>query len=80
MGKKTMGVKMNLPTTPEGWDAFRRAMAEANTTLLVGALNKMDAPVEQKRAYIRSLNGHAPWGHTHRRDSNAKEVGVFGGT
>lgn len=65
--KKDIKVKVNMPTTAEGMEIFRAAMAQANTLLLVGALNKVDAPLHEKKAYIASLGGHAPWGHTHQR-------------
>lgn len=67
MAKRDIKVTVNLPTTEEGWKTFLAAMAEANTLLLVGALNKVDAPLAEKKAYIASLGGHAPWGHTHQR-------------
>lgn len=64
--KKSIKATVNLPTTAEGMEIFRAAMAQANTLLLVGALNKVDAPITVKKAYIESLHGHAPWGHTHQ--------------
>lgn len=69
MAKSSIKVTVNMPTTEEGWQTFLAAMAEANTLLLVGALNKGTAPLEAKKAYIESLNGHAPWGNTHRKQA-----------
>lgn len=71
MAKRDIKVTVNLPTTEEGWKTFLAAMAEANTLLLVGALNKVDAPLAAKKAYYESLNGHAPWGDTHRKRAEA---------
>lgn len=63
MRAEEIRVVINWPTTAEGWAVFRQAMAKANTSVLVSALNQTDAPLSAKRAYLDSLGGHAPWGH-----------------
>lgn len=59
--QQPIGVQIHLPQTPEGMAAFTAAMARFNGGVLVDALNKLRAPLEEKKAYLAGLHGAAPW-------------------
>lgn len=42
--------------------------------MLVGAINKLRAPLEEKKAYLAGLHGAAPWSKNEQEESdNGKE-------
>lgn len=61
MHRNPIGVIVRMPTTEEGIARYKRRMMEVNSDILGDALNHIDAPLEAKRAYLRTLNGRAPW-------------------
>ena len=72
--QKPIGVRIHLPQTPEGMAAFTAAMARFNGGVLVGALNKLHAPLEEKKAYLAGLHGAAPWSKNEQEETeNGKE-------
>lgn len=58
---KKIGVSVNLPTTPEGIERLKAQMIIFNSEVLGGALGRVDAPLKDKQAYVRSLHGVVPW-------------------
>lgn len=59
--RKPIGVIINMPTTAEGMAMLREAIMEVNGQLLACGLRRVDAPVEAKKAYLKSLGGVVPW-------------------
>lgn len=70
---QTINVRVHLPETAEGLEVLREAMAKFNGMLLVGALNKLPAPISEKRAYLEGLQGVAPWANNSKEDEYGKE-------
>ena len=62
MAKKQIGVKVIMPTTPEGNAMLDKAMMQFNSRLLACALNSHpEIPYEAKVRFIESLDGVVPW-------------------
>lgn len=68
MAQRRIPVQVNLPQTPEGMAALRAAMARFNGSVLTGALNKLPAPIGEKRTYLEGLKGTAPWANNSEED------------
>lgn len=69
MAQTHINVRMHLPTTAEGTADLREAMARFKAGVLVGALNKLPAPIGEKKAYLAGLNGETPWSNK-RQEGN----------
>lgn len=70
---QTINVRVHLPETAEGLEALREAMARFNGAVLIGALNKLPAPIGEKRAYLEGLQGAAPWANNSKEDGHGEE-------
>lgn len=59
--KKPIGVKVNMPKTEEGKAMLHNAMLGFNAMPLSWGLRAWNATEQEKRTYVNSLNGVAPW-------------------
>lgn len=62
MAKKEIGVRMNLPTTPEGKARLEAALVAFNSRVIANVLNKHpEFSYAEKVRWVESLNGVVPW-------------------
>lgn len=70
---QTINVRVHLTETAEGLAALRDAMGKFNGAVLLGALNKLPAPISEKREYLEGLQGTAPWANNNEEDGHGEE-------